>query len=528
MHTEYPLCAPNASDLAMTFQLDIPKEATPIGYSWLRDHFDLNPIPHWVESYIGSTSEKREVEREGRTLRVLAKRTRLPESWLDQLEFAIRYEGLDLNLLRLLFHQVDPSPIVSAIEAHPNSRHLRKIWYLYEEITQQELLLPNLSRGNYVDLIDSKLYFTGKAVKRSRQRINVNLIGQLAFCGLVRRTPDLEKKVEIDLVDQCRQVIDSFPADLFERAMNYLYRKETKSSFEIENEKPDQARTTKFLAMLRRAGKVDTMRSEFLVELQNLIVEPRFASAGYRNLTGEQIYVGQAVGLGKDLVHFIGPKPEDTLELMEDWIEASNQILNDPECHPIAAAAVVAFGFVFVHPFNDGNGRIHRFLIHHVLAKKGFAPESVVFPVSAIMLKRPRAYDAALESFSIPLMEHTQYEQDGFGQMTVLNETSDYYRSIDYTKIVEALFDFVAETIRTELPSEFEFLESYDQARASMAQVVDLPDRVADLFIRLVLQNQGTLSKGKRQTRGFELLSDQEITQLQIVVNSAFQKTEEL
>lgn len=35
---------------------------------------------------------------------------------------------------------------------------------------------------------------------------------------------------------------------------------------------------------------------------------------------------------------------------------------------PVLAAGI-AFGFVFIHPFEGGNGRIHRYLIHHVLAK---------------------------------------------------------------------------------------------------------------------------------------------------------------
>ncbi|MDF1824668.1 MAG: Fic family protein [Verrucomicrobiales bacterium] len=512
----------------MTFQLDIPHDAIPIGYSWLRKQYELNPLPHWVESYVGTAAEKREVERDGRSLRILPKRTRIPESWLGQLEFAIRNEGLDLPLLRQLFRKIDPASIVSSIQEHPTSKHLRKIWYLYEEITQQELMLPGLSQGNYVDLLDSKIYFAGSAVKCPRQRINVNLLGDLEFCGFVRRTPSLETRVETDLVAQCREVIARFPPELFERAMNYLYRKETKSSFEIENEKPDQARSTKFLAMLKTAGRVESLRPEFLIELQNLIVDPRFASPGYRDATGEQIYVGQSVGLGKDLVHFVGPKPEDTSELMEAWMNASNQILNDTKSHPIVGAAIIAFGFVFIHPFNDGNGRIHRFLIHHVLAKRGFAPDSMVFPVSAIMLKQPRAYDTALESFSIPLMERVEYEQDGFGTMTVTNETADLYRSIDYTVIVEALFDFVAETIRTELPGEFEFLESYDAARTKMKEIVDLPDRVADLFIRLLLQNRGSLSRSKRDAHGFERLEDNEIQELEKAVRAAFQMSSDL
>ena len=55
---------------------------------------------------------------------------------------------------------------------------------------------------------------------------------------------------------------------------------------------------------------------------------------------------------------------------------------------PVVAAAMIAFGFVFIHPFVDGNGRIHRYLIHHVLAERGFAPKGIVFPVSAVILER--------------------------------------------------------------------------------------------------------------------------------------------
>ena len=112
--------------------------------------------------------------------------------------------------------------------------------------------------------------------------------------------------------------------------------------------------------------------------------------------------------------------------------------------------------------------------------------------------------------------------------MTVFNETIDFYRSIDYTTIAETLFDFVEETIRTELPSEFEFLKSYDRARTSMAAIVDLPDRVADLFIRLLLQNQGSLSKTRRQSHGFERLTDEEVTALESTVREAFQISSEL
>jgi Fic family protein len=36
--------------------------------------------------------------------------------------------------------------------------------------------------------------------------------------------------------------------------------------------------------------------------------------------------------------------------------------------YPVLFAAIITFSFVIIHPLEDGNGRIHRYLIHHVLA----------------------------------------------------------------------------------------------------------------------------------------------------------------
>ncbi|MBN8247372.1 MAG: hypothetical protein J0L84_08005 [Verrucomicrobia bacterium] len=58
-----------------------------------------------------------------------------------------------------------------------------------------------------------------------------------------------------------------------------------------------------------------------------------------------------------------------------------------------------------------------------------------------------------------------------------------------------------------------------------MRDVVDLPNRHADLFVRLCLQNQGTLSKGKRQLPEYAMLSDHEIAGLEAAVAEAFALT---
>ena len=41
---------------------------------------------------------------------------------------------------------------------------------------------------------------------------------------------------------------------------------------------------------------------------------------------------------------------------------------------------------MFIHPFLDGNGRLHRYLIREELSVLGFTPKGIVLPVSAFIL----------------------------------------------------------------------------------------------------------------------------------------------
>ena len=86
--------------------------------------------------------------------------------------------------------------------------------------------------------------------------------------------------------------------------------------------------------------------------------------------------------------------------------------------------------------------------------------------------------------------------------MTVNNATGDHFRYIDCTAMAEALYSFLNETIEKELPGELAFLQFYDRAREAMRDVVDLPEITANLFLRLVHQNGGRLSKAKARADG--------------------------
>jgi hypothetical protein len=217
-------------------------------------------------------------------------------------------------------------------------------------------------------------------------------------------------------------------------------------------------------------------------------------------------------------IHFACPKPDDLAAMMGGLI-AAHKRMDAGGVSAVAHAAAVAFGFVFLHPFEDGNGRIHRFLIHNILARRGFTPQGIMFPVSASMLRNPADYTASLEAFSRPLMALVEYSLDEEGRMSVENDTARWYRYIDMTPQTEALFGFIEQTIDTELAGELAFLANYDETKKSIQAVVDMPDRQIDLFIRFCLQNNGRLSSRKR-SRHFDFLSPQEISLMEEAIQT--------
>lgn len=505
-------------------------ECNRIGYAWLAERFEVVTLPYWRESRALAKGVRRLVEKDGRQIEYLPAARDPGDDVFAQLEFALKRDGLHLELLRKVLPLLDGGEVAAYVQSRPTGRYARVVWWLYEEFTRMRLDLPDLEMGGYVDLLDEEIYVAGPVKKVRRQRINVNLLGSLDFSPMVRKKGLGDWSEEV-LRKRCEEIAGEYPPEIFERAVRYLYAKESKSSHEIERETPDQKRAEKFIGLLEQAWHRSFLKKEALVELQKAIVDPRYANEGWRSEIDEQVYVGETLGPGHERIHFAAPKPEDLDELMSAFLLMSRRITTrrvqtsigmwvteTSRVPTLVAAAVVSFVFDFLHPFSDGNGRIHRFLLHHVLARNDFGPKGIILPVSAVILNRPREYDHALESFSKPLMELVEYELDDRQRMTVKNETADFYRYIDCTELTRITIDFIRETIESELPAELRYLAKYDEIRGRMRDIVELPDRVADLFVKLCRQNGGRLSKRKRELPEFTPLTDGEIAALECVV----------
>ena len=491
------------------------------GYATLIERHGLDVIPNWHKSFVATTEIYRKDSTGGLTEEVYPAKYWPGDRLGDHLEFALKYDGTNLAILATLFQEITGEDFLEYVQSKPTGKYTRRLWFLYEFLTGKTLTLDDLKQGNYTDLLEPDEYYTAfPALRVRRQRINNNLPGVSQFCPTVRRTKILRDFETADLPEQCRQVVSTYSQELLTRARRYLYTKETKSSFEIEHIKPTSTRTERFVALLQLAEKEDFCEKRKLIDLQNRIVDSRFSDSDYRL---SQNYVGETIAWQKEKIHFACPKPENVANLMEGLVDAHKR-MDKSDISAVIHAAAIAYGFVFLHPFEDGNGRIHRLLIHNILARREFTPKGVMFPISASMLKNPSVYDDSLEAFSRHLMPLIEYSLDEEGRMTIHNDTAKWYRFIDMTPQAEALFRFIEQTINTELAGELAFLVNYDETKKAIQEIVDMPDRKIDFFIRFCLQNNGRLSARKRASH-FNFLSDEEVARMEKAVLAAYELT---
>lgn len=489
------------------------------GYAFLVEQFHLNIIPNWHISSVSPSGVKNAIIQNERVEEMYPLSYWPGESTGDHLEFALKYDGINLAILATLFNVIAEKEITDWIASKPTGKYARKIWFLFEYLTGKMLPLPDLAKGNYIELLEQQLYYTTQGLRVQRQRILDNLLGNPAFCPIIRRTEKLAALEQLNLQQRCTEIVTTYPPELLKRALHYLYNRETKSSFEIEHITPSASRAEKFITLLTRAEQRDFCEKLLLIEAQNSIVDSRFRDTDYRKT---QNYIGESISFQQQRVHYVCPKPEDIPALMEGLLATHRKLKQNP-VPSIVHAAIISYGFVFLHPFEDGNGRLHRFLIHNILSQRGAVPAGLMFPVSAAMLKNPLLYTSSLEAYSAPLLQLIDYELDELGVMTVTGDTKIWYSYLDMTIQVEALYEFVIQTVEKELREELDFLACYDNTKRAIQDIVDMPDHSIDLFIKLCRQNNGHLSATKRESH-FAVLTDDEVVRMEEAVRSGYKQ----
>jgi hypothetical protein len=464
------------------------------------------PLPE----FISAISQSHRRYEEGRWT-VLSTRHEPEHTLLGHLTFALRYEGVDLLILKKLFEKIDKTEIEAIVKGQPTGRNSRRIWFFYEWLIDKRLDLEDAKSGNYVEALDPDLQYPGSKERSKRHRVWNNLPGNKNFCPLVRRTEELEHFSAEDFEKKVKDTIGKVHPDLLSRAAAFLLLKDSKASYAIEGETPPENRAERWGKAIGQAGQKDLTKDE-LLRLQEIVIEDRrFVDMGWRK-EGGFIGVHNRVN-SKPVPDHISAKWQDLPKLMEGLLKTNQSLINS-DYDPVLAATLIAFGFVFIHPFADGNGRVHRYLIHHVLAKKEFAPKGLIFPVSAVILDRIDDYREVLKSYSKPRLDYIEWQPTPDGNVEVLNDTIDLYRYFDATKQAKFLYECVEETVTDTLPEEVQYLERHDKMRTFIAKYFDMPDKDMENLIGFLRQNDGTLSK-RACTKEFKALTEDEVTMLE-------------
>jgi Fic/DOC family len=486
-----------------------PVPARPAGYAWLIENYDLSvPVPRRMAG-IGDSHAR--IDSEGWL--ILSPRYEPAAALGPQVTFALKNEGVNLSVLKALEKVATDEELSAAIKSFRAGKYMRRFWFLMEWLGGRTFEVPDASpKRGLEQALDPKLQFglTGGEVSE-RHRIINNLPGTVGFCPLVRRTKVLQAAVDRDLSEHARRVAGKTHPDLLARASAFLLLSDSKASFQIENERPSPDRTRRWAQAMARAGS-EQLTVPVLLALQKVIIgDARFVTLGLREEGG---FVGSRDRIsGAPLPEHVSAVAEDVPGLMAGLVAFMARV-KEFGMDPVAATAALSFGFVYVHPFVDGNGRLHRWLIHHALEATGFTPEGLVFPVSRVMLRRIGDYRRVLESYSRPLLEIVRWKATPEGNVEVLNETGDFYRFFDATAQAEFLYDCVAETVDKDLPEEVDYLEAFDRFSERVQGIVDMPTGTIDQLRGFLDQNAGSLSSRARG-KEFSALSPAEIEMIQ-------------
>lgn len=493
--------------------LKLPEEAAPAGYAALIGTYNLAvPLPDLLCA-VGT--HHRVYEKNG--WRIFTPR-HTPSSDLEgHLVFALKYEGVNLGVLARLFDQAEARDIEMIVRQTPTGAYARRIGFLYEWLTGEKLELQDLETGRYVPVLDPNMQYGIPGEQIRRYRVINNLPGTVQFCPLVFKTPAIEKYIHEDLKSKAQGVVDAVPRDVLARAAAFLLLKDSRASYAIEGESPPHTRIERWGKILGEAGK-EPLTPEELVRLQAIVLgDTRFVPPGFRTEGG---FIGEHDRHnGTPLPEHISARPEDLPSLIEGIVKYSQKTAGT--MHPVIAAASLAFGFVYIHPFSDGNGRIHRYLVHHVLTMAGYNPPGMILPVSAAILEGIEEYRRVLQGHSRKTLPLIEWEPTKDNNVRVLNRTDDYYRFFDATAHTEFLFSCVAQTIEKDLPEETQFLRSYDRFKTGVESVVEMPARTINLLFRFLHQNGGRLSNRARE-KEFGALNEIEVERIEELYREVF------
>ncbi len=492
-----------------------------IGYQWLAQEYGVKAVqPLPTISRLGKS--RHTLQSGGQITQTFLPQSAPDNTLAGHLAFALKHEGVNLEFLARLFSQVPASSLEAMIRSAPSGQYARRAGFLYEWLTQKQLDFDGVEIGNYVDALPAASYLTASSsLNDLRWRVRDNLPGTSDYCPTIRRTEAVRTWEEYNCADRLAELETQYGTDILQRSAVWLTIRESRASFQIEHEAHQKDRVKRFAAAIEQyTGQFENPLAEDCLEsLQEAILGPSALRIGLRR---SPVFIGESTVLG-EVVHYVGPHwEEDTSRLLSGLQLFERRTRNQS---PLLRAAVLSFGFVYIHPMVDGNGRISRFLVNDTLRRDGAVPAPFILPISAAITRNVQnraAYDHILEAFSKPFMRQFSNSYS-FGDPVTADDGvttnftfSAYDKALpawqypDLTRQAEYLGQVIADTIETEMSAEAAMILDWRQTRERIKEVLEAPDQELDRIIRSIRESGGISNK---LTKQFPPLADEKLAQ---------------
>ncbi len=491
-----------------------------VGYQWLANKYNIKPVqPFRIDSQI---VKSRSTQKSDGFIHEFYQPALQPEDAFDRhMTFALKREGIHLEFLARFFAVIAVEELENWVNAEPSGQYARRTGFLYEWLTGKQLRFAGVTVGNYVDAVDENLYFTATQPENNqRWRVRNNLPGTRNYCPMVFRSDKVRTAEQYDCRKSLENLETEYGQDLLMRSAVWLTIKESQASFKIEHEDKQIDRIKRFaVVMEKRCGHYDCPLDESsLTELQGEILGSRATHYGFRQ---SPVFVGENDPNSMTIVHYVAPHWDDAESMLCGLSEFADRTQGKSS---VVRATALSFGFVYIHPMSDGNGRISRFLINDTLRRDNAVPAPFILPISATIISSThnrRAYDQILEVFSKPLMRH-YHDRYRFAENTTGDDGIEYnfyfdayeeacavWRYPDLTEHTEYLADVIDQTINHEMRKEAAYLRSIRSSRARIKEVIEAPDSVIDQIIRSIRDNHGAISNKLRKR--FPLFNEEDV-----------------
>jgi hypothetical protein len=362
--------------------MDTPGD--PVGGAWLARRYGLDLVmPLVTVSDIGG--RRRSHVEDGITRETYGEAMRPEQSLRGHLTFHLKHEAPHLELLSRLFSACEASELTTWFSHEPTGQYARRACFLYEWLTGNELSVETSVPMGYVDALDADRVVAAspdKVVLNRRWRVRDNMPGTATFCPIIHKTPLVRQSMELDVEALLAELGREFGEDLLMKSAVWMTLRESRSSFEIEGEADKADRIQRFAGVLgRRTGQGDLPLTEAaLAELQAEILG-RVTSLRQFGIRSSPVFVGEVHGY-QEIVHYVAPPAQDLRPMLEGLATFIDRTQGQS---PVMRSAVAAFGFVYIHPLADGNGRVHRFLINDLLRRDGVVRDPIILPVSSLI-----------------------------------------------------------------------------------------------------------------------------------------------